>query len=30
MDKNFYQKIGDNLKIDFVEGQGITVERIES
>ena len=29
VEKNFYQNIGDNLKIDFIEGQGIVVERTD-
>lgn len=29
VEKNFYQNIGDKLKIDFIEGQGIVVERTD-
>lgn len=29
MEKRFYQSMGDKLKVDFVEGQGIVVERMD-
>ena len=29
VEKNIYQNIGDKLKIDFIEGQGIVVERTD-